>query len=72
MDLSALDDFLVRYIAEIRSIDDGLEHATRNLARPIKGAQDARGIIVPMPKRLSANCNDADGPAGAYDRILIA
>jgi hypothetical protein len=55
MDLSALDDFLVRYIAEIRSIDDGLEHATRNLARPIKGAQDARGIIVPVPKRLSAN-----------------
>lgn len=71
LDVSALDEFLARHVEEIRSIDDeALERAARNLVRPIKGARQAGGVIIPRPRRPRAAIEPA--PAAEFDRILIA
>jgi hypothetical protein len=67
LDVSALDEFLARHAEHIRSIDDeALERAARNLVRPIKGARQAGGLVIPR----SAQAEPI--PAAAFNRILIA
>ncbi len=52
LDVSALDEFLARHVDQIREIDDeALERAACNVIRPIKGARQAGGVIIPRTRR---------------------
>lgn len=72
LDMSAFDEFLARHSDRIRSIDDeALERAARNLVRPIKGARQAGGIVVPrvrLPRRAAA----VPPEVTEFDRIAIS
>ncbi len=73
LDVSALDEFLVRHAEQIRSIDDeALERAARNLVRAIKGARQARGTLVRRPRRGRAVAVVQPAAVAGFDRILIA
>lgn len=74
LDVSALDDFLVRHAQNIRAIDDeALERAARNLVRAIAGARQARGAVVRRPVRRRAPVvARVPRPAPEFDRILIS
>ena len=74
LDVSALDEFLDRHVDRIREIDDeALERAARNLIRPIKGARQAGGIVIPrVRRRRAAPAPVAPAPREPFDRILIA
>jgi hypothetical protein len=86
LDVSALDDFLVRHAADIGSIDDeALERAARNLVTSIRGARRAGGmiiprrhrpraggIIIPRRQRPRAAAVPVAAPVAEFDRILIA
>ena len=76
LDVSALDEFLERHVLQIRSIDDeALERAARNLVRPIKGARQAGGVVIPRvrrPRAARAPAEPVRGEGEAFDRIMVA
>lgn len=75
LDVSALDEFLARHADRIREIDDeALERAARNLIRPIKGARQAGGVVIPRLRRARRAAAAPVAPAARepFDRILIA
>ena len=72
LDVSALDEFLARHAADIRSIDDqALERAAHNIVRPIQNARRAGGIVMPRRWRRAATA-PRPAPAPRFDRVLIA
>ena len=72
LDVSALDEFLSRHSADIRSIDDeALERAARNLVRPIQNARRAGSIVVPRRRQRAATA-PRPVPVLGFDRVLIA
>lgn len=73
-DMSALDEFVARHAEQIRDIDDeALERAARNLIRPIRGARQAGGVVIPRVRgRRAEPAAGTPVPEEAFGRILIA
>jgi hypothetical protein len=72
LDLSSLDEFLIRNGENIQQIDDeALERAARNLVQPIPGASRRRAT-PPAPPAPGAVVVPRVRPATGLDRILIA
>lgn len=72
LDVSALDEFLKRHAANIRSIDDkALERAACNLVRPAQNTRWIEGIVVPRRQRRAVTEPQPVPPLG-FDRVLIA
>ena len=70
LDVSALDEFLVRHADNIRSIDkEALERAARNLVRPIQNARRTRAVAAMGLPRVAA---PRRAPVTGFDRVLIA
>ena len=72
LDMSDLDEFLVRHADNIRSIDDkALERASRNLVRAILNARKAGVVSVSQGRRKTGPATRTS-PVSGFDRILIA
>ena len=72
LDVTALDEFLVRHADNIKSIDDkALERAARNLVRTIRNARKTGVVAVSRGPRRGAAAT-RPSPVPGFDRILIA
>lgn len=71
LDLSSLDDFLIRHAADIRAIDqEALERAGLNLVRPAAGVRHPRVPAPPPPAIIHVPA--VQPQVALSDRILIA
>lgn len=77
IDVSALDDFLLRHAEEIRQIDnEALERAERNSVRHVKRSQQEGRVTISSPSRghraVRLAPAGSDGSVARVDRVLIA